>query len=327
MSDGSFRARLRSFEGRLSGPPTRGQDDVNQAMIRHYAEAVGDENPVYTDEAAARASGFPGVIAPPAMLQAWIMRGYKASMEAATNDEPSPVDELMSLLDSGGFTSVVATDCVQEYRRPILLGDTISVVSTIESVSDEKKTALGDGHFLTTRLDYTDAAGEVVATMMFRILKFRPKAARAADAAARAAHEEDERPPRPAPVLTQDNSFFFDGAARGELLIQRCSSCGTLRHPPRPGCPECRSLEWHTVKASGRGKVFSFVVVHHPQVPSFVYPLAVVLVELAEGTRVTANVTGLAPEDVRIGMDVVADFETDSGGVSLPVFRPAGEAR
>ena len=48
-------------------------------MIRHFVEAVGDENPVYTDEKAARAAGFPGVIAPPTMLQAWIMRGYKAS--------------------------------------------------------------------------------------------------------------------------------------------------------------------------------------------------------------------------------------------------------
>ena len=75
-------ARLRAFEGRPSGPPTEARDEVNQAMIRHWVEAMGDENPVYADEKAARANGFPGVMAPPTMLQAWIMRGYRSQPEA-----------------------------------------------------------------------------------------------------------------------------------------------------------------------------------------------------------------------------------------------------
>jgi uncharacterized protein len=176
-----YLARLKAFEGRSAGDATEGPDAVNQAMIRHWVEAIGDENPVYTDEAAARANGFPGVIAPPTMLQAWIMRGYKATAElavvrAAGRPGPggNPADELMGVLDEGGFTSVVATNCEQEYVRPVVLGDRLSVSSSIESVSAEKQTGLGIGHFVTTLLDFTDEKGETVASMRFRILKFRP---------------------------------------------------------------------------------------------------------------------------------------------------------
>src|ERR1019366_6732944 len=82
--------------------------------------------------------------------------------------------DLMQARDEGGFTSVVATNCEQEYRRSVVLGDRLSVSSSIESVSTEKQTGLGIGHFITTLLAFTDAAGEPVATMRFRILKFRP---------------------------------------------------------------------------------------------------------------------------------------------------------
>jgi acyl-CoA thioesterase FadM len=80
----------------------------------------------------------------------------------------------MHVLDEGGFTSVVATNCEQEYFRSVVLGDHLSVASSIESVSAEKHTALGIGHFITTLLSFTDQSGEPVAAMRFRILKFRP---------------------------------------------------------------------------------------------------------------------------------------------------------
>jgi uncharacterized OB-fold protein/acyl dehydratase len=318
VSDESvLQARFQEFVGLVSGPPSNAPDEVNQAMIRHFVEAVGDENPVYTDETAALAAGFPGVIAPPQMLQAWIMRGYKASYSPPTDREPTAHDQIIALLDSEGFTSVVATDCEQEYLRPLVLGDRIAATSVIESISDMKSTALGDGHFFTTRLEFVDAAGDLVATMRFRILKFRP-AVRSAQTGATA-----DAPKRPMPALTHDNSFFFEGAAKGELLIQRCASCGTLRHPPRPGCPKCRSLDWGTVASTGRGTVFSFVVVHYPQVGAFDYPLPVVLVELEEGTRLVSNIDGVEPADIRIGMPVEVDFANYGEGLTLPVFRPA----
>jgi len=131
------------------------------------------------------------------------------------------------------------------------------------------------------------------------------------------------RPLRPRPALTQDNAFFFDGARNRELLIQRCGSCGALRHPPRPACAVCRSFEWDTVTASGRGHVYSFVVVHHPQVPAFDYPLPIAVVELEEGTRLVADLVGVAPDAVRIDMPVVVDFVAVDDELTLPMFRPA----
>ena len=124
------------------------------------------------------------------------------------------------------------------------------------------------------------------------------------------------------PAITHDIAFFFEGARQGELLIQRCESCGTLRHPPRPACPSCRSLEWDTVTSSGRGTVFSFVVVHYPQVAGFDYPLPIVLVELEEGTRLVSNSIGVDPADVHIGMPVEVDFVRYDDELTLPVFRP-----
>jgi uncharacterized OB-fold protein len=264
------------------------------------------------------------------MLQAWIMRGLRASLElehsratgAARGD--SPVDQLMGLLDSAGYTSVVATNCDQHYVRPLVLGDVIEVSSVIDEVSPEKKTGLGVGRFVTTRLEFTDQGGEPVATMRFRILKFRPRPAASESAQPGAASTPDpspSRPKRPRPALTHENRFFFEGAKSHKLLIQRCSSCGTLRHPPRPACAVCRSFEWDTVTASGRGTIYSYVVNHYPQVPAFDYPLVVALVELEEGTRLVANVD-IAPDRMAIGLPVVAGFEDFDDELTLPVFRP-----
>jgi uncharacterized OB-fold protein len=130
------------------------------------------------------------------------------------------------------------------------------------------------------------------------------------------------RPLRPRPSLTQDNTFFFEGTAAHQLLIQRCGSCGVLRHPPRPACAVCRSFEWDTVVATGTGTVYSYVVVHHPQVPAFDYPLPIAVVELDEGTRLVADLVGVAPDAVRIGMPVTVEFVAVDDDLTLPMFRP-----
>ena len=320
-------AELAELVGQEAGAPSLSWDAVNVPMIRHWVEAMGDANPVYVDESAAREAGFPGVVAPPTMLQAWTMRGLRASQDtdearaAGTQSADSPGEQLSALLDGAGFTSVVATNCEQHYERALVPGDHITVSSVIDAVSGEKKTGLGLGHFITTRLEYRDQHGELVATMCFRILKFKPGTGTSAPAGV-TVEPPAERPRRPRPALTQDNSFFFEGAARHQLLIQRCTNCGTLRHPPRPACAVCRSFEWDTLEASGRGTVYSFVVNHYPQVPAFDYPLVVALVELEEGTRLVANVSGITPDTVAIGMAVEAGFEDFDDDLSLPVFHP-----
>ena len=71
----AFEAKIRAYVGREMGPPKRGNDDVNLAMIRHWAEVTGDQNPLYTDAAFAAASSRKGIIAPPTMLGIWAMEG------------------------------------------------------------------------------------------------------------------------------------------------------------------------------------------------------------------------------------------------------------
>lgn len=128
---------------------------------------------------------------------------------------------------------------------------------------------------------------------------------------------------RPHPVVNHDTKFWWDGAREGHLLIQRCSNCKTLRHPPVAMCPECLSLEWETVEASGKGVLYSYVVVHHPAAPGFAAPYAVGLVELEEGTRVVTNIVQVDPSELRIGMSLQLDFEQVDDELTVPQFRPA----
>lgn len=346
-------AELAELVGKEAGSPSLSWDAVNVPMIRHWVEAMGDDNPVYLSDEAAEAAGYDQLIAPPTMLQAWIMRGLRASNEieaargAGASQGDGPNDRMMKLLDGEGLTSVVATNCEQSYGRPLVVGDRLLVRSVIESISGPKRTGLGTGRFVTTRQDYVAVpdssvpagagggarasggggaagtltkeevralfdAGEPVATMRFRILKYLPQDRR------------PRRPPRPRPALTQDNAFWFEGARDHELLIQHCTSCGMLRHPPLPACSNCGSLEWDTVVSSGRGTLYSYVIVHYPQVPAFEYPLPIGLVELDEGTRVVANLGAVERDEIQIGMAVQAEFVDFDDELSLPVFVPSG---
>lgn len=130
---------------------------------------------------------------------------------------------------------------------------------------------------------------------------------------------------RPSPAVTADTEFFWRGAQEHKLLLQRCDGCGGLRHPPRPMCPHCNSLEWSAVEASGNGSVFSFVVPQHPRFPFMEYPYIVALIQLEEGTRIVSNIVGTTPERVSIGMPVTVTFEHFDDGLVLPQFMPKAE--
>jgi uncharacterized OB-fold protein len=296
-------------------------------MIRHWCDSVDDRNPVYTDPEFAARSLHGGIVAPPTMLQAWTMRGLRPPEKTGAG-RPGPQARLFELLDAAGFTSVVATNCHQEYRRYLRPGDELSVSMQIEAISPEKETALGAGHFITQLMTYTDQRGELVATMRFRLLKFRPRPQAAGapppgrERELRAAAAPPRRHPRPG--ITHDNRFFWEGLARGALLIQRCAGCRALRHPPGPMCPACHSLAWDTLEASGRGRLYSWVVMHHPPVPPFAYPNPIGLVELEEGVRLVAQLAGADLEKIAIGMPLVCEIAELEPGFFLPRFRPAG---
>jgi uncharacterized OB-fold protein len=125
------------------------------------------------------------------------------------------------------------------------------------------------------------------------------------------------------PVIGHDNKWWWDRINAGELPIQRCKECGTLRHPPRPMCWKCQSLEWDHVAASGKGTVYSYVVVHRPPFPGYEYPLVVAVVEIEEGTRIVSNLVGIDAQDVKIDMPVKVSIENVDEELKLPLFRPA----
>ena len=127
---------------------------------------------------------------------------------------------------------------------------------------------------------------------------------------------------RLAPTTTLDTQFFWEGVRAHRLLIQRCTACQALRHPPRPMCPRCNALAWDTIESSGRGRVHSFVMPRHPPFPWFEGTYIVALVDLEEGTRLVSNLCEVEPDDVTIGMPVEVFFETFDDGLVLPLFRP-----
>lgn len=126
------------------------------------------------------------------------------------------------------------------------------------------------------------------------------------------------------PPMGEDNAWWWEQAARDKLVIQRCQGCQSLRHPPRPMCEKCRSMEWDFIESSGRGVVNSYTVLHHPQFPGYDYPLIIILVDLEEGTRITSQLVDCRPEDADFGMGVEMVMHEDEDGFKLPVFRPAG---
>ena len=287
-------------------PPRVAPDPVNLPMIRHWTQAMGDTNPIYTDAGAAAASVHGELVAPPAMVQVWTMRGLRPAPDAG--DSGDPLGLMTAVLDDAGFTSVVATNSEQEYYRYLRPGEQLTVRSSLEGVTGPKQTALGEGWFVTTRSTWY-AGDEAVAAMRFRVLKFRPgpKKGTAGEVLR--------------PVVTADTAFFWEGTARGELRIQRCRGCGTLRHPPGTSAPACGADKPEYLLAAGTGEVYSYVVHHHPPVPGHQAPFVVALVQLTEGVRMVGELLGVDPDGVRVGMPVRAEFLKVDSDLTLPAWR------
>ncbi|WP_420639173.1 FAS1-like dehydratase domain-containing protein [Candidatus Poriferisocius sp.] len=314
---GDFVAQLRRDVGSTSAPSTA-RDPVNQPMIRHWCDAMGDTNPLYTDPDAAGDGPHGQIVAPPAMLNAWTMVG----LVPRDNEPQNPATQVYAQLDEAGYVGVVATNSEHVYHRYLTLGDHLSTVGKLVDVSDEKHTALGVGHFVTTETEFHDQHGNHVGSMFFRILKFRPGTGRTANPES-SADQPTERPPRPRPSRNQDTDFFWEGSRVGELRIQQCLRCGQLQHPPGVRCPACGSTETGYAVVSGKGTLYSYVVAHHPRVPAFDYPLSIGLVELDEGVRLVSNITDCQPDQLRVGMPLEVWHRQTHDDVNVPVFRPA----
>ena len=154
-------------------------DPVNVPMIRHWAAAFEDHNPVYTDEAFAEASRFGGIVAPPLMLQTWTMATPMITGIAARGGSPVAMEgeAPLAVLDRAGYTATLATNSEFEIDRYLRPGDVVSASTAFETISEEKNTRMGKGRFVTWVTTYTDQDGEVVGRQRFHILKFNPSGA------------------------------------------------------------------------------------------------------------------------------------------------------
>ncbi len=279
------------------------RDPVNQPTINNWVEAMGDTNPRYQRGEA-----------PPAMAQVWTMYGLGGRPPA-----DDPLHGMMKVLTDEGFTAVLGTNSEQTYDRCLRVGEQVRVTTRLESVVGPKRTGMGEGYFVTSRNTWyvvlPDGQSEQVASMLFRVLKFKPEPKPAPD------QRQDEFVLRP--MKNRDTEFFWQGTAAGELRLQQCGACAALRHPPGPACPACGALDRTYVVASGRGTVFSYVVHRHPPVPGRELPILLVLVDLEEGVRMVGELVGAEAEEIEIGMPVSVGFRRIDDDLTLPVWRPS----
>lgn len=171
-----LRSRLDALIGQpiSSGQPIASPDPVNAPMIRHWAYALSDFNPAYLDAEFAKNSRYGGVVSPPVMLQSWTMAPPK--LEGIHDRGGVPVElgeNPLQFLADAGYTGIVATNSEFEIERYPRVGDDLTAETVFETISDEKKTAMGTGFFVTWITTYRSQDGEVIGRQRFRTLRFK----------------------------------------------------------------------------------------------------------------------------------------------------------
>lgn len=129
---------------------------------------------------------------------------------------------------------------------------------------------------------------------------------------------------KPLPMANEETEPYWDACRRERLVACRCAGCAHWFLPPARICPSCLSDRVSLEQTSGRGRLYSFIVVHRPQHPAFAEdaPYNVAIVELNEGPRMHTRIVGAEPASFRIGMELEVTFEKVDDEVTLPLFRP-----
>lgn len=297
-------------------------DEVNPAMVRQWCEVMGIENPLYTDADYAAGSEFESMVAPPSMLQSWCEAGFFRDSYAPGSTEENPYT-VLKLIEAQGYPSVVAVNSELSFARYVKMGEKLYYTTRFDAISEEKVTALGTGFFVTLIMSYfaqsAQGEDEKVGELLFRVFKFKP----ANPVSQKPANESGiAKISRPKPGISDDTAFFWQGCEQGELRIQHCQTCDKLQHPPGPVCMHCQSFALDYQVVSGRGELYSFVVMHYPEVPPFEHPNPIGLIALDEGVRIPAGLVDVAPDELQIGMPVTVKFTQVETDLILPLFAP-----
>ena len=134
-----------------------------------------------------------------------------------------------------------------------------------------------------------------------------------------------DRSKKPLPAVDELSQPFWDAAKQHRLVVQRCQECGYFNHPPRPACDACQSQQLQFEPVSGRGTIYSFTVMHQPNIAGFEdqIPYVNILVELEEQPLLfmVSDLTGAEKDQVRIGGQVEVYFEDVNDEITLSRFR------
>ena len=130
---------------------------------------------------------------------------------------------------------------------------------------------------------------------------------------------------RPLPVPDPYTRPFWDGTRRHQLLLQRCRNCAKFRWTPQYLCPHCLSEAYEWEGTSGKGRLYSYTIIHRPPDPEVFseLPFILAVVKLDEGPYMLTNIMGSAPEDLKVEMPVEVQFEDATDDFTLYKFRPS----
>jgi uncharacterized OB-fold protein len=136
-----------------------------------------------------------------------------------------------------------------------------------------------------------------------------------------------DRTKRPLPLPTPETQHFWEGTRNGQLLIQRCDSCGDPYFPPRPFCPACGGQNVTVEETSGRGTLYSYLI-NHTGHPGIAGPYSIAVVQLDVGVRMMSNIVNCdqTPDALVLDMPVEVVYESFSDEITLPFFQPIGAA-
>jgi uncharacterized OB-fold protein len=128
------------------------------------------------------------------------------------------------------------------------------------------------------------------------------------------------------PTIDNESRPFWDALKERKFLLRHCNLCGHDHYYPRPFCPACWSDDMSWKDASGRGRLYTYSIVHVNDLPPFNerVPYVAAIVELDEGPRVMTNIEGVPFDELRPEMAVTVEYKAISDDVTIPVFRAGG---
>ncbi len=208
---------MESLQGHRLGP-YNSFNPVNRAQVWQWCSAMGDRNPLYLNEAYRRQAGFDRVVAPPAMMQMWTMRDINFDYAPGSTD--APPYQVFDTLAASGFPGNVAVSYDITFHRYLLEGDRAHHYTTVVGISECKQTALGQGYFVTERVEYLDQHEQLFAEALITYFQYQPAAAAGpgGSAANEASAGTREGPSTAAPWQSDHVDVVFADLQPGDVL-------------------------------------------------------------------------------------------------------------